>query len=63
MESLCSNKIKGLHEPTRELEKRIVESLLSGHPRGNGKWTLNRGWPLKRGSSEISRRLRYFNTK
>ena len=31
-----------------------VEPLLSGHPRGNGKWPLNRGWPLKRGYSEIS---------
>ena len=27
-----------------------VEPLLSGHPHGNGKWPLNRGWPLKRGS-------------
>ena len=32
-----------------------VEPLLSGHPRGNGNWPLNRGWPLNnRGSSEIS---------
>ena len=28
-----------------------VEPLLSGHPRGNGKWSLNRGWPLNHGSS------------
>ena len=33
-----------------------VEPLLSGHPWGNGKWQLNRGWPLKRGSSEISKK-------
>ena len=26
-----------------------VEPRLSGHPRGNGKWLLNRGWPLNRG--------------
>ena len=25
------------------------EPLLSGHPRGNGKWPINRGWPLNRG--------------
>ena len=38
------------------LESRIrntVEPLLSGHPRGNGKWPLNRGWPVNRGSSGI----------
>ena len=26
-----------------------VEPRLSGHPRGNGKWLLNRGWPLNWG--------------
>ena len=26
-----------------------VEPRLSGHPRGNGKWQPNRGWPLDRG--------------
>ena len=31
-----------------------VEPLLSGYPRGTGKWPLNRGWLLNRGSSEIS---------
>ena len=35
-----------------------VELLLSGHPRGNGNWPLNRGWPvngwpLNRGSTVI----------
>ena len=31
-----------------------AEHLLSGHPRGNGKWPLSRGWPLNKGSSEIN---------
>ena len=34
-----------------------VEPLLSGHPQGKGKWPLNRGWPLNKGSSGISQRL------
>ena len=34
-----------------------VEPLLSGHPRGNGKWPLNRGWPLNKGSSGIGMKL------
>ena len=38
----------------RKLEKSKVEPLLSGHPRGTSKWQLNGGWPLSRGSSEIS---------
>lgn len=37
-----------------------VEPLLSGHPWGKSKGPLNRltGWPLNRGSSEIS--IRHF---
>ena len=43
----------GQHQPTSGLLRKTriymvfilstVESLLSGHPRGNGKWPLNRG--------------------
>ena len=39
----CGSKVKYSRTP-----------ILSGHPRGSGKWLLNRGWPLNRGSSEIS---------
>ena len=28
-----------------------VDLPLSGHPQGTGKWQLNVGWPLIRGSS------------
>ena len=41
----------------------LVEPLLRGHPRGNGKWLLNkgwllnRGWPLNKGSSGIGLKL------
>ena len=31
---------------------------LSGNARGAGKWPLNGGWPLSRGSSEISKTFR-----
>ena len=30
-----------------------VEPLLSGYPRGTGKWLLDGGWPLHRGLSEM----------
>ena len=30
-----------------------VEPLLSSHLGGNGKWLLNRGWPLNRGSTVL----------
>ena len=33
---------------------KLAKLLLSSHPQGNGKEPLNRGWPLNRGSSEIS---------
>jgi len=28
-----------------------VETLLNGHPRGNGLWPLKSGWPLNRGKN------------
>ena len=31
-----------------------VEPLLSGHPRGNGKWLLKRGWLLNRVQQKLA---------
>ena len=39
-----------------------VEPLLCGHPPGKGKWPLNRGWLLNKGSSGISQRLTINST-
>ena len=51
----------------RKLEESKVEPMLSGHPRGTSKWRLNGGWPVNRGSSEISiifsRNITLFETK
>ena len=33
-----------------------IEPLLSGHPRGDGKWWVNRGWPFDMGLSQTSMR-------
>ena len=35
---------------------------LSGNARGTSKWPLNGGWPLSRGSSEISKTFRRIIT-
>ena len=55
--TICLVSYKTCITPSPSLEYMYVctvEPLLSDHPRGTGKWSLNRGWPLNRGLSEIS---------
>ena len=36
---------------THAIVPTTVEPPFNGHPQGTGKWPLNGGWPLSRGSS------------
>ena len=45
--------VKQLPRDESEIFTSTVEPLLSGHPQGQGKWPLKRGWPLNRVRSEL----------
>ena len=40
-----------------------VKPLLSGHPRGKGKWPLKRGWPLNRVRQKLPELLKLYQCK
>ena len=46
-----------IYKPAICAGQNTVEPLLSGHPRGNCKWPIDRGWPLNKASSGIGLKL------
>lgn len=56
LKKLVNNLLPWSEKRSAHYQINTVEPLLSGRPRGNSNWPLNRGWLLNRGLSEISMR-------